>query len=93
MTEAASAPDKGTSGTITAAAVFAQALAEVSHSTRLLDSLVKPFSARGSLEVIMALSAKPVTKASDHVKALYYVMQSMEVKCCSACPDHPGPSA
>ena len=36
----------------------------------------------------MALSAKPAAKASDHVKALYYVMQSMEVKYSSACPDH-----
>ena len=71
-------------------------MAEVSHSTRLPDSLVKPFSpcrVRGSLEVVMAVSAKPVAKASDHVKALYYVMQSMEVKCSSACSDHPGPSA
>ena len=41
----------------------------------------------------MALSAKPVAKASDHVKALYYVMQSMEVKCSSACPDRPESSA
>ena len=68
----------------------------MSHSTRLPDSLVKPFTAcrvRGSLEVAMALSAKPVAKASDHVKALYYVMQSMEVKYSSVCPDRPGPPA